>query len=121
MQLTDPVLLDAVNSILSSINEDGVNSLVDLEDTDAINALNMLKEVNRTFQSRGWSFNTFENFTLNVDAMNHKIQWPDNVLSVISEDCKVVKQNGYVYDMDNQTYVFLLYLYWRPLNLTRFR
>ena len=106
MQLTDPVLLDAVNSILSSINEDGVNSLVDLEDTDAINALNMLKEVNRTFQSRGWSFNTFENFTLNVDVMNHKIQWPDNVLSIISEDYNVVKQNGYVYDIDNQTYVF---------------
>lgn len=106
MVIADPVVLDAVNSILSAINEDGVNSLVDLEDTDAINALNMLKSTNRAFQSRGWSFNTFEEYQLNVDAITGRIKWPDNILSITSDDYELIKRNGDVYDVENATFKF---------------
>lgn len=107
MVITDPVVLDAVNSILSAINEEGVNSLVDLEDTDAINALNMLKSTNRAFQSRGWSFNTFEDYKLNTDAITGRIKWPDNILSMTSDDSyQLIKRDGYVYDIDNATFKF---------------
>lgn len=106
MVITDPVVLDAVNSILSAINEDGVNSLVDLEDTDAINALNMLKSTNRAFQSRGWSFNTFEDYKLNTDAITGRIKWPDNILSITSDDYELIKRNGDVYDVENATFKF---------------
>ena len=106
MVITDPVVLDAVNSILSAINEDGVNSLVDLEDTDAINALNMLNSTNRSFQSRGWSFNTFEDYPLNPDALSDKIKWPDNILSIVPSDNYkgLIKRNGYVYDTSTASY-----------------
>lgn len=107
MVITDPVVLDAVNSILSAINEEGVNSLVDLEDTDAINALNMLKSTNRTFQARGWSFNTFEDYQLNTDAITGRIKWPDNILSMTSDDgYQLIKRNGDVYDVENATFKF---------------
>lgn len=106
MVIADPVVLDAVNSILSAINEDGVNSLVDLEDTDAINALNMFKSTNRAFQARGWSFNTFEDYPLNVDAITGRIKWPDNILSITSDDYELIKRNGDVYDVENATFKF---------------
>lgn len=105
--VNDPVVLDAVNDILTSINEDAVDSLVDLEDTDAINALRILERTNRHFQSRGWTFNSFDNWTLNVDKHNtYRIKWPDNLLYVHSDDYHLIKRDGYVYNLDDNTFKF---------------
>ena len=105
MQLTPLTELDAVNSILASINESPVNTLEGLTDTDAINALRTLRQINRQFQSRGWSFNTFDNYVFNPDVYSKKITWLDTLLYIKGSN-KYVKRGKYLYDMTNQTFIF---------------
>lgn len=105
-RLKDPTVLDAVNSILSSVGEGAVNSLVDLSDIDAINALVTLKTVNKSFQARGWSFNTFDDYVLTPDAINNRIIWTPELLSLKSTDYTIIKRNNYVYNLDEQKYTW---------------
>jgi len=106
-KLTDIALLDAVNDILGAVGEGAIDSLVDLQDIDAINALRVLKRANRTFQGKGWSFNTFEGYRLNPDKVTKRIKWLDDILYLKDENGgHLVARNGYLYDMDKQTYQF---------------
>lgn len=107
MQLTPLTELEAVNSILAAINESPVNTLEDLQDGDAINALKILRMVNRQFQSRGWSFNTFDNYALTPDVYTNKITWLDTLLYIKGTDGnKYIKRGNFLFDLTNNTYFF---------------
>lgn len=107
MQLTPLNELEAVNEILASINEAPINSLENLQDLDAVNALNTLRRVNRQFQARGWSFNTFENYVFNPDVYTKKIKWLDTLLHIKSTDGnKYIKRGEFFYNMTSQTFHF---------------
>lgn len=106
MELTPYTELDAINSMLAAINEAPLNSLSNLEDIDAIAARRILQQVNRQFQSRGWSFNSFEDYVYNPDALTHKITWVNNILYIKCNDYKITKRGDYMYNLDDQTFIF---------------
>ncbi len=60
--------LDAVNEMLSSINEAPVNSLEGALTTDVASARNLLNVVRKEVQARAWWFNTDERVILEPDA-----------------------------------------------------
>ena len=107
MELTPMTELEAVNEILASIGESPLNTLENLTDIDGINAYRILKNINRQFQSRGWSFNRNESYVLNPDSDTNKILWLDTLLFIKdSNGTKYVKKGKYLYDLTNQTDTF---------------
>ena len=100
--------LDAVNLMLDAIGESPVNSLSSGLG-DAENAERVLNQTSKDVQARGWYCNSERNVTLVRDATN-KIPLPANCLKVDStgEDKirEVVMREGYLYDLDNKTFVF---------------
>lgn len=54
--------LDAVNEIIGAIGEAPVNTLENIMNVDVISALRILRNNNRSFQSRGWSFNSITEY-----------------------------------------------------------
>ena len=74
--------LQAINSILSSVGESPITSLDYVSDSaSATIASNILDEVDRSLQSRGWSFNTDIDKTLTRAG--------DNTISVTSDTIRV--------------------------------
>lgn len=104
MILTSNKALDAVNEILSALGESPVNTLENSENVDVINAIRVLDKVNKEVQSRGWSFNTVSETSLNPDIYTHKIKWQDDLLYLVGTDgTKYIQKGDNVYDFDNQT------------------
>lgn len=107
MMLSSNAALDAVNEMLFALGEPPVNILEYSENVDVSNAIRVLDKVNREVQSRGWSFNTIEETTLNPDWYTHKITWQDDLLYIVGTDgTKYIQKGDYVYDFDNRTDVF---------------
>ena len=75
MTITPMTELEAVNIILASIGESPVNSIENPTNVDVINAIRILRNINRRIQSKGWTFNTIESYTMTPDKNNHKIYW----------------------------------------------
>lgn len=103
--------LNALNSILSMVGESPITSLEYVADSaSATIALNIFEEVDRAFQSKGWSFNTDIDKTFTRDAGN-QISVPSNVIRInVLESTyptlKVVQRGTKLYDAKNKTYVF---------------
>jgi hypothetical protein len=107
MILSSNEALDAVNEMIGHIGEAPVNTLENSENTDVATAVKILERVNRQVQSRGWSFNTVEEATLNPDIYSQTIAWQDDILFIVGTDgTKYIKRGDNVYDFDNQTDVF---------------
>lgn len=107
MTLTPLTELEAVNEILASIGESPVNTIENPNNVDVINCLRILRNINRRVQSKGWTFNKIDSYTLNPDVNTHKIKWMSNILFVIgTDDTKYTKKGDYLFDWDNQTDTF---------------
>ena len=107
MTLTPLTELEAVNEILASIGESPVNTIENPTNVDVINCLRILRNVNRRVQSKGWTFNKIDSYTLNPDASTHKIRWLSNLLYVVGTDgTKYTKKGDYLFDWENQTIEF---------------
>ena len=63
--------LEAVNVLLTTIGEAPVNTLTGKQTTDVAIAQQVLNEVNREVQSRGWHFNTEYDVELIPDTSNN--------------------------------------------------
>lgn len=103
--------LQAINTILSSVGESPITSLdYILESVSATIASNILDEVDRSFQSRGWSFNTDLASTFTRDASNYIYVASDVVRVNVSETTyptlKVILRGNRLYDAKGKTYVF---------------
>lgn len=94
--------------MLRCIGESPVNTLSGSPSLDVANAKAVLNEISREFQTKGWSFNTDEEFTLTPDTFTKYINLPANCLRVDTsgkdEYTKVVQRGLRLYDPVNHTY-----------------
>jgi hypothetical protein len=111
MASTPTSKLEAINSILSYAGEAPITSLDYVADSvSATIANNVLNEVDRSFQTKGWSFNTDIDYTFVRDVVNN-ISVPSNairinVLESTYPTLKVVQRGTKLYDAKGKTYVF---------------
>jgi len=106
--------LDAVNSILMSVGETPVNTLT-VQSPEVAIAQKTLRQVCREIQAEGWSYNTENQYPIDLDANNQCII-PNNVLQLDlnifehGKDYDIVRRsdNGVmkVYDKKNHTFTF---------------
>ncbi|MGR2693530.1 hypothetical protein [Chromobacterium haemolyticum] len=96
---SDPLLLDAVNSVLNECGIDGVSSLEDQSNLDLVNAIKCIRDSARGILGKGFDFNTFI-VTLQPD-MDGFIRWPDNVYQIKATDgTRILNQAGYIVKPD---------------------
>lgn len=108
MQLTSMTELDAVNLMLSVIGEAPVNSIEVPGLGDVAVAFQVLNEVSREVQEKGWTFNIENNYPLALSVSN-EIEVPPNALRVDAEDSEglnVTVRGNRLYDRENHTYTF---------------
>ena len=105
-QVTQESFLEAVNEMLAAIGEAPVNTLEKPTNTDVISCIRILNKVNRTEQSRDWSFNQIPQLTLNPDVFTKKIPWSDVYLHLKGGTTIYQNRKGFVYDIQGQTDVF---------------
>ena len=79
MLLTPTTELEAVNELLAVIGESPVSTLSNDGFVDAVIAKDVLRRVSREVQSRGWSFNTLDDYPLLPDGSG-QINLPANTL-----------------------------------------
>ena len=106
--------LDAVNSILMSVGETPVNTLT-VQSPEVAIAQKTLRQVCREIQAEGWSYNTENQYPIDLDTNNQCII-PNNILQLDlnifehGKDYDIVKRsdNGVmkVYDKKNHTFTF---------------
>jgi len=119
--------LDAINVMLGAIGMAPINSLSGNVTADVTMAQNILHEISREVQQRGWHFNKEENYPLapNVDG---KIILSTNILRVdlpsrYNGRYDVVQRGLTLYDRKNRTDLFtetlkaevVLFLPWESL------
>lgn len=101
--------LDAVNLMLSTIDESPINTLEVTGLADADVAQQILHEVLRALQTRRWNFNSEYEYVLSLDV-NGNILIPPNALFVdvsdIEGDVDVTTRGNKLYDRKNHTFVF---------------
>ena len=106
--------LDAVNSILMSVGETPVNTLT-VQSPEVAIAQKTLRQVCREIQAEGWSYNTENQYPIDLDTNNQCII-PNNVLQLDlnifehGKDYDIVRRsdNGVmkVYDKKNHSFTF---------------
>lgn len=96
--------LEAVNTVLESIDEPPVSSLAVSGLYPLDKAKRTLDEVSRLVQSKGWSFNTEEGFTV-ARAGDNTATLPANALSFDADDeYPIVARGLRLYDTKNKTF-----------------
>lgn len=113
MSLSPTTELEAVNIMLSVIGEQPVLNINDLAGLqDASIARDILRNVSRSVQSKGWIFNTDKKVTLNPDS-NGIISLQANVLRIDSTSLvrnatvDVVERGRKLYDRQSNSFIFL--------------
>ena len=102
--------LEAINYMLATIGESPVNSTEDTGVVDAELALQTLRDISRKVQTRGWHFNTEENYTLTPTFNDGELIVPANAVCVDTvgkdRDLDLVQRGSRMYDRVNHTYSF---------------
>ena len=101
--------LEAVNMLLAAIGEAAVSSLETATTVDVTQAKNLLSNINREAQQKGWHFNTEWDVVLSLDS-DSRIPLGTTVLSVYSPT-KMTTIRGregspFLYDLDNNTFTW---------------
>jgi len=105
---TPTTKLEAVNVMLGTINESPVNTIEGSQTADVVNAKNILDEVSKSVQTKGWHFNSEYDYPLTPDGDNY-LKPPANTLRVdITSPTTVdaVMRGTKMYDRKNHTYAF---------------
>lgn len=108
--LTPETTLGAVNRMLGGIGLDPVNSLINDKDADVASALQVLHRVSRDVQTKGWDFNTDEDYKLSRNSSN-EIALPKNTISwKVSPknhgSADIVERKRKLYDRKKQSFKF---------------
>ena len=98
--------LDSVNILLAAVGEAAVSSLETATTVDVTQAKNLISNINREVQQKGWHFNTEWDVVLSLDS-DSRIPLGTSVLSVYSPT-KLTTIRGregspFLYDLDNNT------------------
>ncbi len=102
--------LEAVNTMLAIIGESPVNTITDSKSVDVTLSLQILDEVSRDVQARGWHFN-LEHEVVLTPNVGGEINLPSNVLRCDLEaqhagQLNVVVRGSRLYDKKEHTYIF---------------
>ena len=109
--LTPTTELEAVNTILDVIGESPVSTLDNIEAADAAIALNVLREVSRRVQKRGWHWNTEVDQTVTPDSITGFINLAANTVRVDSctggfGPSDILERGGRLYNRALSTFIF---------------
>ena len=101
--------LEAVNMLLAAVGEAAVSSLETATTVDVTQAKNLLSNINREAQQKGWHFNTEWDVVLSLDSSN-RIPLGTTVLSIYSPT-KMTTIRGregspFLYDLNNNTFTW---------------
>ena len=101
--------LQAVNMLLAAIGEAAVSSLETATTVDVTQAKNLLSNINREVQQKGWHFNTEWDVVLSLDS-DSRIPLGISILSIYSPT-KLTTIRGregspFLYDLDNNTFTW---------------
>jgi hypothetical protein len=101
--------LEAVNMLLAAVGESAVSSLETATTVDVTQAKNLLSNISREVQQKGWHFNTEWDVVLSLDS-NNRIPLGNSILSVYSPS-KLTTIRGrssspFLYDLDNNTFTW---------------
>jgi hypothetical protein len=109
ISLTPMTELQAVNLLLSAIGEAAVSSLETATTVEVTQAKNLLSNVNRAAQQKGWHFNTEWDVVLTRDA-DDRIPLSESILSVYQPGqlMTIRGRSGsmFAYDLDNNTFTW---------------
>tara|TARA_R100000700_G_C3177999_1_gene153472 strand:+ start:1046 stop:1651 length:606 start_codon:yes stop_codon:yes gene_type:complete len=109
ISVTPMTELEAVNMLLAAVGEAAVSSLETATTVEVTQAKNLLSNVNRAAQQKGWHFNTEWDVTLTRNSEN-KIPLSNSILSVHQPGqlMTIRGQSGtmYAYDLDNNTFTW---------------
>ena len=109
ISLTPMTELQAVNLLLSAIGEAAVSSLETATTVEVTQAKNLLSNVNRAAQQKGWHFNTEWDVVLTRDT-DDRIPLSESILSVYQPGqlMTIRGRSGsmYAYDLDNNTFTW---------------
>ena len=109
ISLTPMTELEAVNILLAAIGEAAVSSLETATTVEVTQAKNLLSNVNRAAQQKGWHFNTEWDVVLTRDSDN-RIPLSESILSVYQPGqlMTIRGRSGsmYAYDLDNNTFTW---------------
>ena len=109
ISVTPMTELEAVNMLLAAVGEAAVSSLETATTVEVTQAKNLLSNVNRAAQQKGWHFNTEWDVTLTRNSEN-KIPLSNSILSVHhpGQLMTIRGQSGtmYAYDLDNNTFTW---------------
>jgi len=101
--------LQAVNLLLSAIGEAAVSSLETATTVEVTQAKNLLSNVNRAAQQKGWHFNTEWDVVLTRDS-DDRIPLSESILSVYQPGqlMTIRGRSGsmFAYDLDNNTFTW---------------
>ena len=101
--------LEAVNLLLAAVGEAAVSSLETATTVDVTQAKNLLSNINREVQQKGWHFNTEWDVVLSLDS-DSRIPLGTTVLSVYSptKTTTIRGREGspFLYDLDNNTFTW---------------
>lgn len=102
--------LAAVNTMLSLIGEAPVTSLTGRISTEVAIAKSTLGEVSAYTQTRGWHWNTDENYTITAGS-DGRFEWGSDWIRFDTPDGKysnidVVRRGDYLWDRYNNTDIF---------------
>lgn len=102
--------LNAINTMLSVIGEAPVNTVENSGLVDAVIAKQILDDVSRGVQSRGWHFNTEKAMSLTPTFPDKHIELPKTLLRIDTvhgdRSVDVVQRGQRLYDRRNHTYQF---------------
>ncbi len=103
---TEHLLLDGVNILLATINEQPIEKEEDFEIIlEARVARSTLYEVKRAVLSEGWDFNTDKNYVFPIDTEG-MIPVPANVLDVTGGSGDIIMRNWRLYSKQKQSHLF---------------
>ena len=109
ISLTPMSELEAVNLLLSAIGEAAVSSLETATTVEVTQAKNLLSNVNRAAQQKGWHFNTEWDVVLTRDTAD-RIPLSESILSVYQPGqlMTIRGRSGsmFAYDLDNNTFTW---------------
>ena len=109
ISLTPVKELEAVNILLAAIGEAAVSSLETATTVEVTQAKNLLSNVNRAAQQKGWHFNTEWDVVLTRDSDN-RIPLSQSILSVYQPGqlmtLRGISGDMYAYDLDNNTFTW---------------
>ncbi len=112
MSLSPTTELEAVNTMLTSIGEQPIQNLNDLAGlSDASIAKQILDNVSRAIQSRGWIFNTDLDVNMPINQYGEITLSPDilrvDTTSLVRQgDTDIVERGRKLYDRQKQSFTF---------------